>query len=124
MSRKARSARRLLALWLVTAFLGGPLGLAGVFHSFDDDACEPVRGHGAVLLEAGGPGGTADQPDHCPTCHLLRSARWTGSQWPAVLQTLLSGGHAVRPGNITPDDRLAAGRPARSPPWFVASQLF
>jgi hypothetical protein len=123
MSRKVSFARRLLALWLVTAFLGGPLGLAGVFHSFDDDACEPLRGRAAVLLEAGGLAGTADQPDHCPTCHLLRSARWTGSEWPAMLHAPLPGGPAVRPGSLTADDRLAASRPARSPPWLVASRL-
>lgn len=123
MSGKARRARRLLALWLVTAFLGGPLGLAGVFHSFDDDACEAVRGRAAVLLKAGGPGGTADQPDHCPACHLLRSARWIGSQWPPVLHAPLPSGSAVRAASIAHDDRLATARPARSPPSFVTSRF-
>lgn len=123
MSRKALAARRLLALWLVTAFLGGPLGLAGVLHSVDDDRCERIWRPSAARVEAGGGGGAADRPDHCPTCHLLRSARWTGSLWTALLNAPLPGGPALRRGTAIPDDRLAVARPGRSPPVLVASQF-
>lgn len=124
MSRKARAARRLLALWLATAFLAGPWGLAGVLHSFDDDRCEPVRGPSAARVEAGGRGGAADALDHCPTCHLLRSARWTGSLWTVLLHAPLPGGPALRAGTATPDDRLAAARPGRSPPVSMIAFRF
>jgi len=123
MSRKTRSARRLLALWLVTAFLVGPLGLAGVLHSFDDDRCEPVRGPSAARVAAGGGSGAEDPTDHCPTCHLLRSLRWTGSLWTALLHAPLPGGPALRAGTATPDDRLATARPGRSPPVLAASKF-
>jgi hypothetical protein len=123
MSRMAGSARRLLALWLVTAFVGGPLGLGGVLHSFDDDPCEPVRGPVAALLQAGAGGVAADPPDHCPTCHLLRSARWIGSLWPALLHAPLPGCSTLGTGMAAPDDRLVAARPARSPPPSLASRF-
>jgi hypothetical protein len=68
--------RRGLALTLLVATIGGPAGVLSAFHPFDDLACLPFSGdRPTALVEEG-------SDFHCPTCHLLRSVRWSLSVVP------------------------------------------
>jgi hypothetical protein len=66
------------ALALLAIVASGPAGVAGLLHPFDDIECAPISPRGAQSLDVPSPSPSGDNP-HCPTCHLLRSVRWSVS---------------------------------------------
>jgi hypothetical protein len=102
------------ALALLAIVAAGPSGVAGLLHPFDDIECAPISPEGARTFT--GPPSSSDDELHCPTCHLLRSVRWSLSVDASVGLV-----HATAASDV-PADRIAvlldrhAGTRGRSPP--------